>query len=199
MADIDFWFSIGSTYTFLTVQRVTELAEAHGVTVRWRPFNVRAVMIAQDNIPFANKPVKSAYMWRDIERRAKRYGLEARLPAPYPLEHLERANRVALVGAREGWVEPYVIESYRLWFGEGLPAGSEPNLSRSLCAAGQEPSHVLSRADSTDTGKSLESETAEAMRLGVFGAPSFVVGREVFWGDDRLEDAIDWWRNPFLP
>ena len=82
---IDFWFSIGSTYSFLTVMRLDAYAEAAGVSFRWRPFNVRTLMSEMDNRPFADKPAKMAYMWRDIERRAGMYGLTARLPAPYPL------------------------------------------------------------------------------------------------------------------
>lgn len=95
MAKIDFWFSIGSTYSYLTVMRLPEVAEATGAGFRWRPFNVRHVMIEQNNVPFANKPVKSAYMWRDIERRAELYGLRPTIPAPYPLPGLVLANLVA--------------------------------------------------------------------------------------------------------
>jgi 2-hydroxychromene-2-carboxylate isomerase len=68
---IDFWFSIGSTYTYLSVMRIEAVARQSGVTFRWRPFDVSAIMIEMDNIPFSNKkPAKARYMWRDIERRA---------------------------------------------------------------------------------------------------------------------------------
>lgn len=107
MAEIDFWFSIGSTYSYLTVMRLTQVEETSGVKFRWHPFNVRHVMVEQNNIPFKDKPVKSAYMWRDIERRAQRYGLAPKLPAPYPLPGLALANQVAILGAEEGWVEDY--------------------------------------------------------------------------------------------
>src|SRR5215216_4276596 len=80
-----------------------------------------------DNIPFANKPIKAAYMWRDVERRAAMYGLNPKLPAPYPIKELELANRVAIVAAEEGWIEAYAQAAYRHWFEAGEPAGSEPN------------------------------------------------------------------------
>lgn len=192
MAVIDFWYSIGSTYTYLTVMRLPALAEAEGVRFRWRPFNVRHVMVTQNNIPFKDKPVKAAYMWRDIARRAAHYGLSPRLPAPYPLPGLELANRVAVLGAAEGWVEDYTRATYRRWFEGGAPAGEEPNLSASLREIGCDPEDVLRRAASEDTGAALARATEEAMGLGVFGAPSFVVGEEVFWGDDRLADAVRW-------
>ncbi|MCC5985696.1 MAG: 2-hydroxychromene-2-carboxylate isomerase [Rhodobacteraceae bacterium] len=192
---VDFWVSIGSTYSCLSVMRIADVAARAGVTVTWRPFDVRRIMLAQNNIPFRDKPVKAAYMWRDIERRAQRHGLNLRLPAPYPLAELTFANQVALVGCAEGWGEDYIREAYRLWFTEGLEPGQEPARTRAIASAGQEPARVLDTARSPETAARLEAETDRAMALGVFGAPSFVVGTEVFWGDDRMEDAFDWARD----
>jgi 2-hydroxychromene-2-carboxylate isomerase len=192
MASIDFWFSIGSTYTFLAVMRLPRIAAEAGVEFQWRPFNVRAIMIEMDNIPFAKKPVKAAYMWRDIERRAAMFGLPARFPIPYPLAELEQANRVAVIGAAEGWCQAYTIDAYRRWFVDGDAAGSEPNLSSSIAAAGQDPARVLKLANSRDGIAALHSATEEAKELGIFGSPSFVVDGELFWGHDRLDDAIEW-------
>ncbi len=195
METIDFWYSIGSTYSYLTVMRLPEVAARTGVSFNWRPFDVRAIMIEQKNIPFANKPVKTAYMWRDIERRAAKYQLQISVPAPYPLENLAFANQVALLGCREGWGAQYTQEAYRLWFVDGHPAGSDPNVSESLKRIGQDPERVLSLASSQEIVDALAEETRVCRVTGVFGAPSFVVGSEVFWGDDRLEDAISWQQN----
>ena len=195
MKPIDFWFSIGSTYTFLSVMRLPTLAMEHDLSVNWRPFNVRTILVEQNNIPFAGKPVKAAYMWRDIERRAGKYGLSLAVPAPYPLEFLPLANQVALLGMREGWGQDYVLATYRRWFRLGLPAGSEPNLSASLTEIGQDPDRAILAARSPAIEEALSVETDEARRLGVFGAPCFVVEGEVFWGDDRLEDAVSWARS----
>lgn len=193
MRKIDFWFSIGSTYSYLSVMRLAEVERQTGVAFTWRPFNVRAIMREMDNIPFANKPVKAAYMWRDVGRRAARYGLHPRLPAPYPLPELERANRVAVVAAADGWLPAYAVAAYRHWFEAGEPAGSEPNLSASITESGRDPAAVLARADGCEGVAGLEAATAEARRLGLFGSPTFVVGQtELFWGDDRLDDAIAW-------
>ncbi|MCR9148850.1 MAG: 2-hydroxychromene-2-carboxylate isomerase [Rhodobacteraceae bacterium] len=192
MAKIDFWFSIGSTYSYLTVMRLSDVGRACGVDFHWRPFNVRHVMIEQNNIPFKDKPVKTAYMWRDIERRAERYGLSPKIPAPYPLPGLVLANLVATVGREEGWLEKYVVATYRRWFEKGEPAGEEPNISASLGEIGCDPQRVLAAAQSERVTSALASATEEAMELGVFGSPTFVVDGEVFWGDDRLEDALAW-------
>lgn len=195
MKPIDFWYSIGSTYTYLTVMRLAEYAEARQLNVNWRPFDVRAIMIEQKNIPFRNKPVKANYMWRDIERRAAAYGLPVSVPAPYPLEKLSFANQVALLGHREGWGEQFTTETYRQWFVDGLPGGVEPNLSEALRRAGQEPSRVIETAGSGELADALAEQTRIARDLGVFGSPSFVVDGEVFWGDDRLDDAASWSRH----
>lgn len=126
---IDFWFSTGSTYTYLTVSRLQKVEAETGVRFNWRPFSVRMLMREQNNIPFATKPIKTQYMWRDIERRAAMYGLEAKVPAPYPLQQFDLANRLALLGLEEGWGKPYIVASYRRWFVDGEEPGLEPNLS----------------------------------------------------------------------
>lgn len=192
MAKIDFWYSVGSTYSYLTVMRLPEVAKASGIVFRWRPFNVRHVMIEQNNIPFKDKPEKTAYMWRDIQRRAKTYGLTPSIPAPYPLAGLVLANQVAVLGQEEGWVEAYTRATYRRWFDTGQPAGEEPNLSDSLQEIGQDPVRVIETAKSARVVAALALATKEAMELGVFGSPTFAVAGELFWGDDRLEDAVAW-------
>ncbi len=194
VSSIDFWFSIGSTYSYLTVMRLKDVERQVGIRFEWRPFSVRKIMIEQKNIPFAEKPVKAAYMWRDIERRSAAYGLPVKVPAPYPLQAFDLANKVAIVGRAEGWCKDYVIATYKRWFQQGQPAGSEPNLSACLSEIGQEPERVLAEAERAATEQAYFAATDEAQRLGVFGAPTFVVGGEVFWGDDRLDDAINWFR-----
>ena len=195
MKPIQFWFSIGSTYTYLTVMRLADIAAANGVPFEYRPFSVRAIMKEMNNIPFAEKPVKMQYMWRDMERRAARYGMEITVPAPYPLAGFDIANRVAVVGRKEGWCEDYVMATYRRWFRNGEAAGEEPNLSESLQEIDQNPGRVVSLANANETEDAYNAATDEARKLGIFGSPTFVVGKEVFWGDDRLEDAIDWYKT----
>lgn len=195
---IDFWFSVGSTYTYLTVMRLAEVERESGIAFRWRPFSVRQIMIEMDNIPFRTKPVKAAYMWRDIGRRAAMYGLKAKVPAPYPLAEWDVANRVAVLGAVEGWVADYARASYRRWFEAGLEPGSEPNLSESLREIGQDPARVAALAAGAEIGRAYDAATAEARGLNIFGSPSFAVGGEIFWGDDRLDDAIAWHRKGTL-
>lgn len=195
MPEIDFWYSIGSTYTALTVLRLQDWSKQHDVTIRWRPFDVRRVMQAQNNIPFAGKPEKSAYMWRDIERRAAKYGIHMSLPAPYPISDLPLANQVALLGMDQGWGVTFTIALYRIWFCEGVEAGDSQALIEALHRSDQDPAPILARAKAPDWIAALQAETDLAVAAGVFGAPSFVVRDELFWGDDRLEDAYSWART----
>ncbi|MEA2834687.1 MAG: hypothetical protein QOG66_2889 [Methylobacteriaceae bacterium] len=190
--EIDFWFTMGSTYTYLTVNRLPKIAEVNGTEFRWRPFHLLIILKEMNHVPFADKPMKCAYMWRDIERRVAMYGIPARLPAPYPIANSERANLVAIVGMREGWGADYVRAAYRLWFQSGLENGSEANIAASLDEVGQNPARVLKLAESDDAKAALITETNSARELGIFGSPSFVVDGELFWGDDRLQDALDW-------
>ena len=100
-----------------------------------------------------------------------------------------------MLGVKEGWVEDYTRATYRRWFESGEPAGEEPNLTSSLEEIGCDPSKVLADAQSDDISSALSAATDEAMAHGVFGSPTFVVDGEVFWGDDRLEDAVLWAGN----
>jgi 2-hydroxychromene-2-carboxylate isomerase len=188
---IDFWFSIGSLYTYLSVMRLDRIEETQDVTFRWRPFSVRAIMIEMDNRP-ATKPVKLAYLWRDLERRAGMNLLDFPKRPPYPLKNFDLANRIAVVGAAEGWCPDYARATYARWFGLGEEAGSEPNVSKSLKEIGQDPARVVALAQSDEIGRAYDAATAEARSLGIFGAPTFVTRGEIFWGDDRLENAVRW-------
>ena len=186
---------MGSTYSYLTVMRLPEIEEAAGVQFRWRPFHLLTILQEMNHVPFADKPRKIAYMWRDIERRAGMYGIPLRVPAPYPLKQSIVANRVAILGLREGWGVAFIRVAYRHWFQLGQESGSEPNLSESLKEVGQDADRVLTLASGTAVAARLDSETSCASELGVFGSPTFAVGRELFWGDDRLDDAISWYRR----
>jgi 2-hydroxychromene-2-carboxylate isomerase len=185
---------MGSTYSFLSVMRLPDVERSAGVSFRWRPFHLLVILQEMKHVPFADKPTKSAYMWRDIERRAAMYGLHVRLPAPYPVKQSVVANRVATVGMRESWGAEFVRAAYRRWFELGQETGSESNVSASLRDIGQDPERVLKLAGSDNAKNMLSAETDAARELGIFGSPTFTIGRELFWGDDRLDDAIAWHR-----
>ena len=193
MKEIEFWFSIGSTYTYLSVTRLKEVEQKFEVKFSWQSFSVRKIMLEMDNVPFPpTKQVKADYMWRDIERRAQGYGFEAKVPAPYPLNEFDLANRIAVIGMQDGWCSEYVIATYRCWFVYGLEPGIEPNVSESLREIDQDPERLLELAADATIAKASLSQTEQAQSKRIFGSPSFIVDGELFWGDDRLEDAVNW-------
>jgi 2-hydroxychromene-2-carboxylate isomerase len=189
---IDFWFSIGSTYTYLSVSRLAQIQQAGQVQFRWRPFDLRAIGREMNYRPFSDKPLKLAYMWRDLERRCALRGIPFNGRPPYPVVDLPRPNRIALVGAARGWCDVYVATAYWRWFLAHEDASGQINIARSLATVGQDAESVMALADSEATRRALDAQTQAAKSLGIFGSPTFAVGGEIFWGDDRLDDAIQW-------
>lgn len=191
MGRLDFFYFFGSVYAYPSVLRIADLAEKAGVRVHWRPFNVRPLM-RENNVMLRDEAQKVRYMWRDIARRTAWHGLPFVKPPIWPTEPDLLASRVAMVAAEEGWVEPYTVESFRAWYLEGLPLGTEGSLATLLLRLKQDPGRVMARARDPAASARLEAETEAARKVGAFGSPSFVVGVELFWGDDRLEEAIAW-------
>jgi 2-hydroxychromene-2-carboxylate isomerase len=173
------------------VMRIEELAARAGVSVIWRPFSVRALMREQGN-SFHTVSPRTAYMWRDIERRAAEHGLPFVRPPIWPTDPDQLANRVGIVAASEGWCPAYAKASFRSWYLDGKALGDPAALSALLRALGKAPQDVIARAGSEAVRALYDSETDVARRLGVFGVPTFAVGQEIFWGDDRLEQALAW-------
>ena len=193
MSNIDFYFSIGSTYTYLTITRILDVEKKHSVKFNWKPFSVRAIMKEMNNIPFPKEKVnKVNYMWRDIERRAKGYGFFAKTPVPYPLTQFDLANKLAILGLEEGWGVDYVRLTYKRWFQEGMEPAVDPSISEICNELKIDKNKVIEKANSDKIEKEYLANTESARKNKIFGSPSFIVGNEIFWGDDRMEDAITW-------
>lgn len=190
---VDFFFWTGSTYTYLTVQRIGAAAEREGVEVRWKPFYLRALLRENNHVPFPDGRAKTAYMWRDLERRAEMHGLPfpAERPA-YPSDPESMNFKAALVAHQEGWGKDYALAAFDWWFLKGKPPGMGGNLATMLTAMGRDFHEILEKIHSPEMDAKLEASANEARVLGLFGSPHFVVEGEVFWGDDRLEDAFRW-------
>ena len=193
MSNIDFYFSIGSTYTYLTVSRILDVEKKHQVKFKWIPFSVRIIMNEMNNHPFpSDKKNKVDYMWRDIERRAEGYGFFAKTPVPYPLTQFDLANKLAIIGLKEGWGIDYIKLTYKRWFQEGKEPATEPNISEIFSELNLEKDNIINIANSEEINKEFLANTDRARKNKVFGSPSFIVNSEIFWGDDRMEDAITW-------
>ncbi len=190
---IEFWFGYGSTYAYLSAMRIESLLLGSGIKVLWRPFNLTTLMREKGFAkgPFADRPEKLAYMWRDLERRAKRHGIPYRRPTIYPVDS-QRTVRVGFLSSREGWCAAFTRKVMTMNFVEARPIGVPGQLEAALSELGHDPEIVIQRAHEPDVEAALEAQTRQAIELGIFGSPSFLVNGELFWGDDRLEDAIAW-------
>ncbi|MBS1176887.1 MAG: DsbA oxidoreductase [Proteobacteria bacterium] len=189
---IEFFYFIGSTYSYLSVTRAEALAARQGIELTWRPFSVRTLMREQNNVPFATQPVKMSYMWRDLERRAAKFGVPFDGIPPYPIDPFESANHVATLAAREGWCKEFTQAAYRTWFMEKQDPGAPQALRGIVTALGRDADDTLARASAAQTQDEYRAATERARQLGLFGSPTFVAGQDIFWGDDRLEDALAW-------
>ncbi|MGB9384098.1 MAG: 2-hydroxychromene-2-carboxylate isomerase [Pseudolabrys sp.] len=191
---LDFWFEFASTYSYPAAMRISPLAEAAGVAVRWRPFMLGPIFKEQGwtTSPFNLFPAKGRNMWRDLERTCGTIGLPFVRPTTFPQNTL-LAARVALVGLAEAWGEDYCRAIYRAEFAEGRTVEETETIAGVLTGLGLDAGAVLDRAQSNENRSQLRAHTGEAQRLGIFGSPSFVTADgELFWGNDRLEAALNW-------
>ena len=193
---IDFYFSIGSTYTYLAVTRILDVEKNHQVSFNWKPFSVRVIMKEMNNIPFPkDKLNKVNYMWRDIERRAEGYGFFAKTPVPYPLSEFDLANQIAILGLDKSWGVEYVTLTYKRWFQEGKEPAIEPSISEVCKELKLNKDEIISEAKTKLIEDKYLANTNSARENKIFGSPSFVVKNEIFWGDDRMEDAIKFFKK----
>jgi 2-hydroxychromene-2-carboxylate isomerase len=196
-ATLDFWLEYASTYSYAAAERIGALARAAGVTVRWRPFLLGPIFQSQgwNTSPFNIYLGKGRYMWRDMERICQSLGLPLRRLEQFPQNSI-LAARVALIGFADGWGEDFSRAVYRAEFGEGQNIGDTAVIAGILGKLKLDALRVLEQAQTSENKARLRSETEEAQRIGIFGAPSFVTADgELFWGNDRLEAALAWARR----
>jgi 2-hydroxychromene-2-carboxylate isomerase len=189
---MEFWFEFASTYSYVAAGRIETLARVAGVEVAWRPFLLGPIFQKQgwSDSPFNLYPAKGAYMWRDMERLCQGYGLPFKRPSVFPRNGV-RAARVALLGAEAAWGPGFVRAVYRANFGDDRDIGDPEVLVALVDEQGVDGREVLAEAESPERRPRLREQTERAEQLGIFGAPTFVVGSELFWGSDRLEQALE--------
>lgn len=189
---LEFWFEFASTYSYPAAMRVESEARARGVEVVWRPFLLGPIFAAQGwkDSPFNLYPAKGAYMWRDLERVCAALGLPLVRPSVFPRNGL-RAARVACAHEDEPWLPDFVREVYSASFAHDRDPADTGVLAGILDGLGQPAEAVLGRAGSDESKAKLRLRTQEAARHGIFGAPSFRIDGELYWGNDRLEAALD--------
>lgn len=193
---LDFFFFYGSIHSYLSVMRIDSVADAAGVDIRWRPFNLREILVEQSNTGFTKNQIRLNYNWRDIERRAKRMTVPFVGRPSYPVDPELLALRVGVIAASENWCAEYSRATFQSWFIDRKISGLVQNVEEVLRKIGKSTQEILARAVSPEVTDLLKRETDAARKLGVFGAPTFASGSEIFWGDDRLEEAVEFARRP---
>jgi 2-hydroxychromene-2-carboxylate isomerase len=189
---VEFWYEFASTYSYPTAMRVQRLADAAGVAVRWRPFLLGPIFGAQgwNDSPFNIYPVKGAYMWRDLARICAKDGIALKLPpVRFPQNGLKAARIALVMGDKIGAFSRAV---YTANFAEQKDIADDAVLRAILAQSGADADAVMAAANTPENKAALKAQTDEAIARGIFGAPSLTVGDELFWGNDRLEDAIAW-------
>ena len=173
--------------------RIESVAHSHRVDVEWNVFLLGPVFKAQgwNDSPFNIYPVKGKYMWRDLERLCDSLSIPFRRPSVFPRNGL-LAARIANRFKASNWIADFVRAVYRANFAHDLDIGDSGVVADCLIQIGIDANAILADANSAESKLSLRSQNARAAQLNIFGAPSFVVNGELFWGNDRLEQAFQW-------
>jgi 2-hydroxychromene-2-carboxylate isomerase len=192
-AAVEMWCEMASTYTYLAAMRVEAVAARARVAVEWSPFLLGPIFAAAGwtNSPFEVYPAKGRYMWRDVERAAEELGLGFKRPSVFPRNTVLPA-RVSLLGIARGWGAAFVRRTLAANFAEDREIAEPSVIDELLAELGLDGPAVRTEADSPAWKPRLREATARATARGIFGAPTFFVGDEMFWGNDRLEQAIAW-------
>jgi 2-hydroxychromene-2-carboxylate isomerase len=190
---LEFWFEFASTYSYIAAMRIEPLCRDAGVALVWKPFLLGPIFALQgwETSHFNLNERRGAYMWRDLERLTAKFGLPWRKPSEFP-RNTTLPARVALAIADEAWCGDFVRRVYVANFGEDQSIDRPDVIAEILTELGQPAADILARAESPQFRPRLRENTQRATDLGIFGSPNCIVNGELFWGEEALEDAIDW-------
>lgn len=190
---VEFWFEFASTYSYPAAMRIEQVAAERGIPIVWQPFLLGPIFAAQGwgDSPFNLYPAKGRYMWRDLERVCAALDLPLLRPSGFPRSGLTAA-RVAVAGANEPWLPGFIRAVYHANFALDRDVADPVVIRGILDDLGLAADALLQAATSDEVKARLRAQTQTAVERGIFGAPSFVVGDELFWGNDRLEEALAW-------
>jgi 2-hydroxychromene-2-carboxylate isomerase len=181
-----FYYDTNSPFAYLAAQRVGDLIP----DAVWKPVALPVVFRAIGKVPWSLSDERPAGV-AECERRAAERGLPAMTwPEGWPAEAWSWTPlRAAIVADGEGRQREFALEAYRMNFAECRSLAELENVLDAAAAAGLDPADVRDRIDSPEVKDRLRANTDEAIALGAVGVPTVAVGDELFWGDDRLEEA----------
>ena len=185
---IEFWFDFASNYSYLSVMRIRRLAP-NGVV--WRPFLLGPIFkdAGWNNSPFVLQKDKGAYVWQDMPRQCAKYGLPWRQPTDFPRNSM-LAARVGILSENQPWMSDFCERVMLANFADDRDIASADCIADILSALGQDADTILRDAQTDGNKARLRARTEQAKTLHIFGAPTFMAGDAMFWGNDRLDDAI---------
>lgn len=190
---IEFWFEFASTYSYLSAMRIGKLCADRQITLEWKPFLLGPLFARNGwtDSPFNIYPTKGVYMWRDMERQCDRLGLPLHRPSQFPRGSV-LAARIIAAQPDAPWIGAFVTTVYTANFAEDRDIATPEVIGDILTQLGQPAPDLIAATQQDAIKNALRAQTEQAMEHGLFGAPSFRVDSELFWGDDRLEQALEW-------
>lgn len=189
--EIEFFWDTGSTNTYFALHLVRPLAARYGATIRMRPFNLGYVFRHHNYVLMEEPAAKIANRKRDLQRWAARYDLPFRFPDVFPIKTAP-SLRGSLVARERGCEDAYLDAVFsRYWEQNDASIAGLEGLAAVAREIGQDPESFVADIESPRMKQALVRETDAALARGVFGAPSFIVGEELFWGKDRMEFVED--------
>lgn len=184
---IDFYWEIGSTNSYFALHLIKPIAARHGARVVPHPFNLGYVFRKNNYVLMEEPEAKIANRIVDLGRWARRYELPFRMPTTFPIK-TSRALRATLAARRLGREWDFMEEMFAAyWERDDASIAEYVGLRRVAVSVGLDPEVVERLAESDDVRAELAAETDRGLARGVFGAPTFFVGDEMFWGKDRME------------
>ena len=184
---VEFFFDYGSPFSYMADTQLPGIAARAGAAITHRPMLLGAVLKATGNSSPMAVPAKARHMGRELERWAKRYGVPFR-PNPFPfLRNTLRLMRGAVASQRLGVFERYHPAVFAASWADALDLGDDEVFRSVLRRARVDADELFRAIEEQSTKDELRRATETAVERGVFGAPTFFVGDEMFWGNDRLD------------
>lgn len=182
---IDFYFDVGSPYSYLGATQIDAIAAKHGATVRYKPFLLGAVFKATGNVTPANLSAKAKWACADLYAWAELYGVPFQFPASFP-PNTVRAMRACCAAEEHGKTRQLAMALFTGYFTRGIDPSSQEGLTLASKSVGLDPASVLAAIETAPVKAALRANTDEALAAGAFGAPSMVYRGTLLWGNDRL-------------
>ncbi len=184
---VEFYFDFGSPYSYLAYKALPAIAAARGAQIAWRPMLLGGVFKATGNHSPVEIPAKGKWLQQDLRRWAARYGAVFRHNPHFPINTLVLMRGAVGMQMRGSDFPRYVATVFRAMWAEPRNLGDPVELAAVLRQAGFDADAFQAMVNDAAVKEQLKKNTEEAVARGVFGAPTFFVGEEMYWGQDRLE------------